>query len=188
MARILIVYASRHGQTRKIADRLEAILRGEGHSADLVDASISVRRPIVGYGAYILASAVNYGKHLPAMVRFVREHLSDLESAPSLFLSVSASAASRQGRADAVRCIEEFMNETGWRPTVCLPVAGAMKYTKYPWLMRIMLRAIVKRTGREHSGDTDTSRDYEYTDWEALERFVADFLSVQAIRPSPVLL
>jgi menaquinone-dependent protoporphyrinogen oxidase len=34
-----------------------------------------------------------------------------------------------------------------------------------------MMRLIAGAAG----GDTDTSRDYEYTDWEAVERFAMDF-------------
>ncbi|MFB6354044.1 MAG: protoporphyrinogen oxidase, partial [Halobacteriales archaeon] len=30
------------------------------------------------------------------------------------------------------------------------------------------------------TGDTDTSRDYEYTDWDAVERFAASFAELVA--------
>ena len=48
---------------------------------------------------------------------------------------------------------------------------GALRYTKYNVLIRIMMRVIVGFAG----GDTDTSRDYEYTDWRAVEGFAAEF-------------
>jgi menaquinone-dependent protoporphyrinogen oxidase len=35
-----------------------------------------------------------------------------------------------------------------------------------------MMRRIVSKA----RGDTDTSRDYEYTDWADLEQFARDFL------------
>jgi len=34
-----------------------------------------------------------------------------------------------------------------------------------------MMRIIVRMAG----GDTDASRDHEYTDWAAVERFAAEF-------------
>ena len=37
-------------------------------------------------------------------------------------------------------------------------------------MKRLVMRVIAKRAG----GDTDTSRDYVYTDWEALERFAGE--------------
>ena len=50
-------------------------------------------------------------------------------------------------------------------------VAGALPYTRYSPLTRWMMRRIVAKA----KGDTDTSRDYEYTDWEAVRRFAGEF-------------
>jgi menaquinone-dependent protoporphyrinogen oxidase len=67
--------------------------------------------------------------------------------------------------------LDKFFRKTGWRPKHVKPVAGALLYTKYNPLIRFVMKQIVKRAG----GDTDTSRDYEYTDWVALDRFVGEF-------------
>ncbi len=45
--------------------------------------------------------------------------------------------------------------------------------------LRLVMRLISGMAG----GDTDTSRDYEYTDWQAVERFagrIASSLEVEA--------
>jgi len=34
----------------------------------------------------------------------------------------------------------------------------------------------MKRIAAKAGGDTDTSRDYEYTDWNALSRFTVQFV------------
>jgi len=48
--------------------------------------------------------------------------------------------------------------------------AGATPYTRYGWFVRFMMRNIARRRGL----GTDTSRDYEYTDWQAVEQFARD--------------
>jgi menaquinone-dependent protoporphyrinogen oxidase len=56
----------------------------------------------------------------------------------------------------------------------------ALRYTRYNSLVRLVMRQISKKEG----GDTDTSRDYEYTDWGAVDRFAVEFLSeVEGNRP-----
>jgi menaquinone-dependent protoporphyrinogen oxidase len=50
-------------------------------------------------------------------------------------------------------------------------VAGALPYTRYNWLKRWIMRRIVAKAG----GDTDTTRDFEYTDWEDLRAFARTF-------------
>jgi menaquinone-dependent protoporphyrinogen oxidase len=47
------------------------------------------------------------------------------------------------------------------------PVAGALLYRQYGAIVRLVMRFIAMQTG----ATTDTSRDHEYTNWEALDRF-----------------
>jgi menaquinone-dependent protoporphyrinogen oxidase len=55
-------------------------------------------------------------------------------------------------------------------------VAGALPYTRYGWLKRQMIKRIVAKAG----GDTDTTRDFEYTDWNDLRNFTGDFAALAA--------
>ena len=64
-----------------------------------------------------------------------------------------------------------FVSEAGWHPSVIKIVAGALPYTRYNWFKRWLMRRIVAKAG----GDTDTSRDYEYTDWVDLRAFAQQF-------------
>lgn len=70
-----------------------------------------------------------------------------------------------------MECIEHLMNETGWSPGRVGLFAGALKYTQYDWLKRQLMRMIAKQNG----GDTDTSRDVEYTDWDEVRRWTEAF-------------
>jgi len=74
-------------------------------------------------------------------------------------------------RRDFARILEQFVSETRWRPATIKEVAGALPYTRYGWLRRLIMKRIVGKAG----GDTDTRRDYEYTDWADLRRFASDF-------------
>ena len=56
-------------------------------------------------------------------------------------------------------------------PGIVKTVAGALPYTRYGWLKRWLLRRIV----RQHGGDTDWTRDFEYTDWDDLRAFAHSF-------------
>ena len=73
---------------------------------------------------------------------------------------------------------ELFLTRTGWKPTVSAPVAGALRYSEYNFLIRLVMRGICRAEGL----DTDTSRDYEYTDWPALDEIVDGFLAEHAVK------
>jgi menaquinone-dependent protoporphyrinogen oxidase len=87
-----------------------------------------------------------------------------------------------QAAADVQRMIDVFINDTGWRPARVLPVAGALAYSRYNFIVRFVMKQIARKAG----APTDTSRDYEFTDWAALDRFVNESLAPPArVAPWP---
>jgi menaquinone-dependent protoporphyrinogen oxidase len=180
---VLILYATRHGQARKIADRLARGLEAKGANADVLNAAEI--EPIFDperYRAAILVASIHVGKHEPEMVAFARRHRELLERIPSAFVSVSMAEATVEGkdrpvaaRAQAAltvsKTLDTFVAQTGWRPKLFRPVAGALLYREYNFFIRFIIKMIARRTG----ADTDTSKNYEYTDWAAVDRFAAEF-------------
>jgi menaquinone-dependent protoporphyrinogen IX oxidase len=69
---------------------------------------------------------------------------------------------------DVKKVIDDFCNATGFHPSRVWPVAGALMYSKYGALVRLVMRMIARREG----ASTDTTHDHEYTDWKGLHRFV----------------
>jgi len=181
--RILIVYGTTHGQTEKVARRVADRLRAAGHIVTLTDADelprfLSAR----DFEAVAVGSSVTFGKHQRCVRRFVRAQCDALNQRPTAFFSVSGSAAGRTDAqwAEAQRCIDEFLRETGWRPQQVASVAGAMAYTKYNPLLRWLIRRIAEKNG----GPTDTSRDHEMTDWAQVDRFADAFEATLVAAPT----
>ena len=88
-------------------------------------------------------------------------------------VSARAGAINSYGdeRGVPVPIAERFFGKTLWRPHEVKVVAGALMYTKYWWWKRLAMRRIVAKA----HGDIDTSRDFEYTDWEDLRSFTEQF-------------
>ena len=175
MANVLIVYGTTGGQTRRIAGRMAELVCEFGHAATLMDAAAAPRMPRGRYDAVIVAASVHRLRHQASVARFVRANLRALEHLPTAFFSVGIFAAGRSpGRRErARRCAEAFPEETGWSPGMVRTVAGALAYTRYRPLTRWIMRLGAWWDG----GDTDTSRDHEYTDWERLREDVETFLT-----------
>jgi menaquinone-dependent protoporphyrinogen oxidase len=186
--RILIVYGTSHGQTAKIAHRIADLLSGWGHIITIMDADL-VRSDIAprSYDGVIIGGSVIKGRHQRALYRFVQTHVTALSVMRAAFFSVSGSAAGRSDKekADARRCLDDFLDETGWHPTHTATFGGAMAFTKYNPLLRWMMKRISAKSG----GPTDTSRDYELTDWTQVERFAEWFVQggqgTRSVRAAP---
>jgi flavorubredoxin len=68
MAKALIAYASRTGQTQRIAELIAEGLRMKGHEVELKDASdIKSAEELAGYDIYAFGSATYHGEMMPAM-------------------------------------------------------------------------------------------------------------------------
>jgi len=174
MANLLLAYATRQGQTGKVAQRLAAVVAARGHSTLLVDLDHLTRElDPKTFDAVLVAAPIHVGGYPPSVVRFAHRHRDALNGRPTAFVSVGLAVASRatDGRAQTQPIVGQFVRRTGWRPTHVELVAGALQYSKYGFLTRYIMRRITAKEG----GDTDTSRDYEYTDWAALERFAEAF-------------
>jgi menaquinone-dependent protoporphyrinogen oxidase len=173
MASIAIAYATRKGQTLKVAEHLAAEIHMAGHHVQVIDTDRLPRAlHLHQVDAVIVAAPIHGGKYPPSIVRFARAHGGELARIPTAFCSIGLAVASRTtgGRAKTQAVVDAFQRETAWRPSRTELVAGALKYTKYNFVIRFVMRRIAAANG----GDVDTSRDYEYTDWEALDRFAAE--------------
>lgn len=172
MSRVLVLFATVDGQTARIAERIAAGLRQAGHTADTLAAdSPDVPAAIAAHDAVVVGGCIRRGRHLPYLEEVVRRNLAAIATRPGGFFSVCLSAGGPGARPlAAAQYIDEFLRRTGWRPRTVASFAGALLYTRYSLFIRLMIRFIMGWTG----GDTDTSRDYEYTDWQAVDRFAGE--------------
>ena len=185
--RALIVYATREGQTRRIAMRIADGLRAGNGDVDVYDARNIGAIDWSKYQAAVVAASVHVGRHEREIVDFAKKHRADLDRLSATFISVTLSEAGaedptrteaerRQAADDVQKMIADFVKATGWTPARTMPVAGALTYSKY----NVLVRFIMKRIARKQGAPTDTSRDYEFTNWGALDRFAE---SIAATNP-----
>jgi menaquinone-dependent protoporphyrinogen oxidase len=186
-----IFYATREGHTRRIAEHIASELRAAHINAEVYD--VSRLSSSVDWSRYVtvcVTASVHLGHHEREMIRFVKEHRDDLARLGAVFISVTLSEASaedpkapserrQQAAADAQRMIDVFIEETGWRPARALRVAGALAYSRYNFIVKFVMKRIARKAG----APTDTSRDHEFTDWAALDRFIGETMRVEDRSP-----
>ena len=172
MSRILVAYASHYGQTRKIARRVAEHLRAQGHHVEVADALAGRHAvpPPADYDAVVLGSRVENGRHAAEIRDYLREHRAGLREIPTAFFSCSMSAANRSDDRDPQGYLRKLFGEVGWQPTLAAAFAGGLPYRKYRWFMRLIMKQISRRAGHP----TDTTRDHEMTDWNAVGQFADD--------------
>jgi len=176
-----VFYATREGHTAMIAQRIATTLHNHGFTAaafNVKDEAMTI--DLADCDAVIVAASVHTGRHEREMIDFVRKHRERLKTIPTSFLSVTLSQAGAERKTatpeeharfekDVQYMIDSFIRETGWHPDHIKPVAGALLYTRYNFLIRFVMKRISKKAG----GDTDTSKDFDYTNWTDLDQFAS---------------
>jgi menaquinone-dependent protoporphyrinogen oxidase len=183
-ARVLVAYASTHGHTAKIADRIAKVLREHDVSVHLREIGTpGAHLEPAEFDGVIVGASVHLHHHQQAVVDWIAEHRMALSECPSAFFSVSLTAAddTDEARASTRDMIDHVVGETGWTPTTTAAFAGAFQFREYNLPTRVLMHLIANR----HEDHVDVHQDIDYTDWAAVERFAAGFAAV-ALRGEPV--
>lgn len=176
MQPILVAYATTEGHTGKIAAFIAERLRIRGHRVDLVDTATPAAAQVPPtYQAAFLGGSLHQQRHQDSLRHFIESNRLWLGTLPCAFFSVSLSAAldDTDSRLETQRLAREFLDECGLQPTTTRCIAGALAYTRYDYFKRLVMRLIARQKGQP----TDTTRDYEYTNWIDVETFVDEFLA-----------
>jgi menaquinone-dependent protoporphyrinogen oxidase len=179
--RVLIVFASSHGQTAKIAAAIATRLRERGAEVDVVDAHAKTPPPPDDYDVVGLGSHVRGGKHDPAIHRYIDRHLSALQARQNFFFSVSLTASDKPYLADPGSYIYETTYATAFRADAAAAFGGALPYRRYNPILRLLMKL---RSSR-HGHPIDTSRDHTFTDWVQVRMFADSIADWRGPRRRP---
>lgn len=171
--RVLVLYSTVDGHTREIADRLATIFADSGVSADVQALTPDYDDDPSNYDALVIGASIRYGKHRPEVAAFINEHHAYLASTPSTFFSVNAVARKPAKQSPETNpYVKKFLGTIAWQPALVGIFAGKIDYPSYGAFDRHMIRFIMWMT----KGPTDLAGTFEFTDWEAVDRYGRDII------------
>jgi menaquinone-dependent protoporphyrinogen oxidase len=145
-----------------------------GHDAKTCPVETAEQRIAAAkYDAVIIGASIHYGRHPRRLYSLIHHYRVILDGRPNAFFSVSLSAGGPGAKPEAAeRYLDKFLKQVNWRPQQTAKFAGALQFSKYRAFKRLLMVTFVGLAG----GETDTSRDYEYTDWSAVDEFANSFV------------
>ncbi|MES2800965.1 MAG: flavodoxin domain-containing protein [Bdellovibrionota bacterium] len=175
MVKFLIVYATEEGQTKKISEFMKKEISLIGYDVDIYNCNDNYDLIIHNnYAGIIIGGSVHKGNLSKELTKWVINNATVLSNTPSAFFSVCLGILEKGlvAQDDERRIVIDFFDEVSWYPGKTTIFAGALKYSKYGWFTKWMMKKIAGKAG----GATDTSKDYEYTDWSAVREFTIQFV------------
>ncbi len=167
----LILYSTRDGQTQKIASALAETIRQQ-QPCDVLNIQDAAVPDWTLYDRVLIGASIRYGHFQPVVETFVKQHLPALQQRTSGFFSVNLTARKPEKRSPETNAYtRKFLLQSPWQPDCCAVFAGALYYPRYRWFDRVMIQLIMRMTG----GETDATKEVEYTDWQQVSRFAHEF-------------
>jgi menaquinone-dependent protoporphyrinogen oxidase len=153
---VLVTYASKHGSTQGIAERIAERLRQMGKQAEA--------RPVEdvtdpgSYEAFVIGSAVYYGSWLKEATEWVHRHQAILASHPVWLFSVGPLGTEVKDTEPQPKEMAEFQQAIHPRDEGIF--FGALDHNKLSFAERMVVKAV-----RAPEGD--------FRDWQAVEAWAA---------------
>jgi menaquinone-dependent protoporphyrinogen oxidase len=167
--KILLVYGTTEGQTKKIAEFLKAEFERLKYTVVLCDATVDPPGA-EGFDAILVGASLHLDRYQTAIAFYIHKYKTALNAKCTAFFSVSLIAAT-----DDIMLWKEmedtttkFLEAAGWKPSIVEYVAGALLYTRYDFFKKLIVRQMAKKS----YGNSTKIHDKEYTDWVKLRSFV----------------
>jgi menaquinone-dependent protoporphyrinogen oxidase len=169
--KVLLLYSTCDGQTRAITEAVAEHLAG-AFPVDVVDIVDFNPAELPAYRAVFIGAGLRYGMFNKRVKRFTRRHAAALNAVPSAFAGVCLIARKPHKRSVVTNVyLRKFFRDHPWHPQILTGVAGALLYPRYTWYDRLAIRLIMTITG----GETDTTKEIVYTDWEQVRQIAREF-------------
>ncbi len=158
--KVLVTYASKHGATKEIAEKIGDALRTAGLQADVLPVEAAGNLDL--YQAVILGSAVYVGKWMKSACDFLRQNETSLAARPVWLFSSGPT-----GEGDPVTLLD------GWRlpadqqtiivriqPRAVAVFHGNIEQSRLNWIENTAVKALKKPFG-------------DFRDWDAVASWAA---------------
>jgi menaquinone-dependent protoporphyrinogen oxidase len=167
MSRILIIYSTTDGHTRKICQRLCQVVEQQ-HQVTLISIDDESNVDLESFDKIILGASIRYGKHHKKVYEFIIRNEQLLDSKPNAFFSVNVVARKpEKNQPETNPYLRKFLKQISWQPKELAVFAGKIDYKQYSFLDRQIIRLIMWIT----KGPTDPETVVEFTNWKQVETF-----------------
>ena len=159
----IFIYSSSNGQSLKICEALN-----KNKESLIIDMDMSKTTKLDNFDQIVIGASVKYGDHNKKVYEFVKKNRVLLEKKKTVFFSVNATARKSEKNTPKTNpYIVKFLKKTNWTPDHIGVFAGMIDFPNYNFIEKYIIKLIMWIT----NGPTDTSKTFEFTNWEDVKKF-----------------
>ena len=159
----IFIYSSSNGQSLKICKALN-----KNKESLIIDIDMLKTANLDNFDQIVIGASVKYGDHNKKVYEFVKKNRALLEKKKTVFFSVNATARKSEKNTPKTNpYIIKFLKKTNWTPDHIGVFAGMIDFPNYNFIEKYIIKLIMWIT----NGPTDTSKTFEFTNWEDVKKF-----------------
>ena len=159
----IFIYSSSNGQSLKICKALN-----KNKESLIIDMDMLKTTKLDNFDQIVIGASVKYGDHNKEVYEFVKKNRVLLEKKKTVFFSVNATARKSEKNTPKTNpYIIKFLKKTNWTPDHIGVFAGMIDFPNYNFIEKYIIKLIMWIT----NGPTDTSKTFEFTNWEDVKKF-----------------
>jgi menaquinone-dependent protoporphyrinogen oxidase len=166
----LIVFSTTDGHTKFICEKIQQQLKNRD-LVELISIDQHKNINIKEYNTIVFGASIRYGKHNLEIHNFIQNNKIILDKIKTAFFSVNVVARKNEKSTSSTNpYLIKFLKKLDWKPNLTAVFAGKIDYPSYKFIDKQMIRLIMYIT----KGPTNTSKTYEFTDWQIVKNFSQD--------------
>ena len=159
----IFIYSSSNGQSLKICEALN-----KNKESLIIDMDMLKTTKLDNFDQIVIGASVKYGDHNKKVYEFVKKNRVLLEKKKTVFFSVNATARKSEKNTPKTNpYIIKFLKKTNWTPDHIGVFAGMIDFPNYNFIEKYIIKLIMWIT----NGPTDTSKTFEFTNWDDVKKF-----------------
>jgi len=162
--KILVTYATKAGSTAEVAAEIGRVIESKG-GCQVDVCPVGKLNGVDGYDAVVIGSAIRAGKWLPEATKFVEKHRDALGRVPVALFTVCLTL--KDDTEENRRTVAAYLDPVRQvvQPVEVGLFAGVMDYSKLPFILRLLMKAMKSPQG-------------DFRDWEAITSWATDIAAV----------
>ncbi len=178
-----LLYATRDGQSRRIAERIAERLAE--HGIETLPQDLAVQQPAPSSleveELVAVVAAIRYGKILPEAIELLAAY-EKLRTRPKLVLLVVNLTSRKPGKEtpEGSVYLRKAIAKYKLAPAFARAIPGVLNYARYSWRDRQLIRFIMLLTG----GPTDPKTYIEYTPWNVVDEVAVKIADLHGSSPA----
>ena len=184
MKKILILYGTRYGATKGIAQKIEKTIQDNGISTEIHDlkkSSLKIIPSLKDFDGIIIGSSIQMGMWTKPVKKYIKKNIENLKKKQDkLALFICCATAMKKEKIGTAK--ENFLipkiENFGLKPALIDAFGGVYDFSETSQMGGFYKKVMAKSLQEDEGWETVENKVYDFRDWDQIDEFANKFINL----------